>query len=321
MEYKIMIHPKIFEHSLNYFNLHTYPSSVIRPATICLFLLLPLVFLHGQELYFYGVNSRPLDSEQQALTLKEVRKTAQDHYTIITKHLAKDGWERGIRQKIRVRSENSLVIRESGPDRFFPRKIFREMGLTASGAFTFRDSDGNGVIREGTSSRFLPIHLEGKLTEYYPGGQIKSISQYRDNQLITNENWLSDGTRYTDNLFYSVDRLPEFEYGVQFFNSYLMQKLSNSGIDLSQIDDRVVIGWVIMETGAIDSPIALEGNSTQLKRILTDIIAALPGVWKPATLNGKPVRYFVTLPLNFFHRDVSFQNIETSSGVLIYDKF
>ncbi len=316
-----MIHLKIFEHSQNYFNLHKYPSSVIRPVTICLFLLLPQVLLHGQEMYFYGVNSRPLEDEQQALTLKEVRKIAPYKYSILTKHLTEDGWEKGSRQKVRIRSENSLVIRESDPDGFFPRKIFREMGLTATGTFSFRDSDRNGVIREGTSSRFLPIHLEGELTEYYPGGQVKSISQYSDNQLTSNENWLSDGTRYTDNLFYSVDRLPEFEYGVQFFNSYLMQKLSNSELDLSQIEDRVVIGWVIMETGALDNPIALEGNSTQLKQILIGIMAALPGVWKPATLNGNPVRYFVTLPLNFYHRDVSFQNIETSSGVLIYDKF
>ena len=36
----------------------------------------------------------------------------------------------------------------------------------------------------------------------------------------------------------------------------------------------------------------------------------LPGEWQPAELNGVPVRYFMTIPLNFMHREASFQDID-----------
>ncbi len=211
----------------------------MRLATLGLLLLLTLISINGQEVYYYGVNSKPVDNEEDALTLKEVRKKSDDRYVVLSRQFKQDGWSKAGRQKIRIRGERNLVIHETGPDRLFPRKITREIHRTETGSYSFRESNTENVIREGTSSTFLPLHLDGELIEYYPGGQVKSISQFEDNQLISNENWLADGTPYVDNLFYSVDQLPEFEYGVQFFNSYLMQKLSNTGSTFP----RLMTGW------------------------------------------------------------------------------
>lgn len=109
--------------------------------------------------------------------------------------------------------------------------------------------------------------------------------------------------------------------GNDFFRSYFLQQLNRSRVDLTQIDDRVVIGFVVMETGEIDGVIALEGKSRQLNQILVDIIAGLPGTWQPAVLDGSAVRYFMQVPLNFMQRQVSFRDLEFSWGVLHYNKY
>jgi glutamate/tyrosine decarboxylase-like PLP-dependent enzyme len=110
--------------------------------------------------------------------------------------------------------------------------------------------------------------------------------------------------------------------GDRFFHNYLLQSLENSTIDLSQIDDRVVIGWVVMETGELSGVIALEGKSMQLNQFLVQTIADLPGDWQPAELDGKPVRYFMSIPLNFMHKETNFQDIElTPEGYMNYTRY
>ena len=167
----------------------------------------------------------------------------------------------------------------------------------------------------------MPLYLEGTVTVYHPNGEIKSISEYHENQLISNENWISDGSKYIDSVFYSVDQEPEYQMGDEFFKAFLINKLAESKLDLTQIEDQVVIGWVVMETGQLAGAIALKGKSRQLNQILVNTVAELPGYWTPAMLNGKPVRYFMSIPLNFMQRNANFQDIEFSSGVMHYNRY
>jgi hypothetical protein len=100
-----------------------------------------------------------------------------------------------------------------------------------------------------------------------------------------------------------------------------MQQINRSEWDLSQIQDKVVIGWVVMETGNLEGAIALEGKSRQLNQFLANVISNMPGAWQPARLNGVPVRYFMQIPLNFEVRDVNFQELDYSTGRLHYSKY
>jgi hypothetical protein len=288
---------------------------------ITILLLLSASLTEAQEVYFYGVNSKPVENKEDALVMKEVRRLSDHRFVIKKSTFTGEKWRREGKQKIRVVGEGRLNIREFTMEGLYPEKFVRMFSHPGTENYQFRDSLDRILLRKGTASSLIPLELEGTLTEYYNSGQIKSVSQYHHNQLTGNENWLPDGSRYVDSIFYSVDRVPEFEYGPQFFNSYLMQKLKRSGFDLSLVDDKVVIGWVIMENGELASPVALEGESIQLRELLVTIIKELPGTWKPAVLNGNPVRYFMTLPMNFIHQDVTFQNLEVSGSMLHYDKF
>ncbi len=150
---------------------------------------------------------------------------------------------------------------------------------------------------------------------------MKSISEYRNNQLISNQNWLRNGDKYIDSIFYSADREPEYKMGPDFFHKYLLQNLYNSDIDLTQIQDVVEVAWVVMENGEMDGVIALSGRSLQLNQFLVNTIADMPGEWQPAMLNGKAVRYFISVPLNFQQNEINFQELELSSGTLFYNRY
>jgi len=298
---------------------------MLRGLYIGIFMMCRMV-LPDQDIYYYGVNSEPVNGPGDALAMKEVRPRAGSGFVIITRHLNHGEWRRTGRARLKFTEEGRITIRESDQQGLFPDRYTREyrpveITETTTGKYHFRDIRDGKVQREGFASSLVPLHLEGEITTWYGNDRVKSVSVYENNQLQSNRNWLPDGSRYVDTLFYSADRVPEFEYGVEFFNSYIMQRLHASGFDLSLVEDRIVIGWVIMENGSLEAPVALEGNNRQLRELLVEIMAGLPGTWKPAVLDGKRVRYFMTLPLNFYHQDVSFQNLEMSGSILHYDSF
>jgi hypothetical protein len=283
--------------------------------------LLPVPDVRGQEgTYYYGPNSRPVENRNEAVLLKEVDKRSKDSYIIKTRRKTEGAWKHVSREKITIQPDGNQLIRYRAGT-FFPKKILREMKKERPGVYRFRETVQDKVVRTGSSSAFLPLHLEGTVKEYHPNGEIKTIAEYKDNQLITNQNWLPDGSAYIDSVFYSVDQEPEYKMGDDFFNSYLLQNLMASKIDLSQVQDRVIIGWVVMETGELDGVIVLEGKISQLNSILVSIIRELPGSWEPALLEGSPVRYFMSIPVNFEHKGASFQELELSSGMLHYEKY
>lgn len=274
----------------------------------------------AQEVYYFGVNSEPLEHSERAIQRKEVVFRNDHKLTITTEQQTGDQWVQVSREKISSNGQHEWVIRYRA-ENLFSSKFYREYNEAEPGHFFFREYSLTSDIRTGSTSRKFPLSLEGTVTEYYPGGAVKSVSEYLDNQLITNKNWLKDGTRYIDSIFYSTDLEPEYENGPDFFRNYIVQKLAHSEWDLSQIRDLVVIGWVIMETGEMKGVRAMEGKSEQLNNFLVNVISEMPGKWQPARLNGKAVRYFMRYPLNFQVKDVNFQEIGFSTGQLYYNKY
>ena len=91
---------------------------------------------------------------------------------------------------------------------------------------------------------------------------------------------------------------------------------------LTQIQDEVIIGWVVMKDGTLDGIHTTKGKSRQLNEFLVQIISELPGTWTTARLNGQEVRYYMSIPLNFMQREANFQEIELSpGGVMHYNKY
>ena len=280
----------------------------------------------GQQYYYYGPNSRPVKNTNNARELKEVREKSKSQFIIKTRvkpesEKSVTEWPVTQQEKIKLEHDGTQFIRRKGKG-FFARKIYRTMTEKKPGYYEFSESDLAGnMLLSGYSSSYLPLNFEGVLTQYHSNGKVKSLSQFKDNQLVSNQNWLKSGEPYIDSVFYSTDTEPEYKMGPQFFNSYIIQSLNNSELDLSEINDVVEVGWVIMENGQMDGIITLSGKSRQLNQLIVNIIAGMPGEWQPAMLDGKAVRYFISVPLNFSHLEASFQEMELSSGTLHYNKY
>ena len=293
---------------------------MIRILLVLLMVILPAFHCSGQENYYYGANMRPVSSEKEAMFVKELTKKSEKKYVIETRVLAGSGWTHLERQKIRVNQDGILRIRIND-EHFFPRRIFRTMSGSASGLYTFEETAKQEKVRAGTSSTYLPLMLEGLVTEYYKNGAEKSVSIFQNNQLQSNQNWRPDGSPYIDSIFYTADKMPIFKPGVAYFQSCLIQHLVEAKVDLNEYDDDILIGWVVMENGHIDGVIPLKGKSKTLNQILVESITKIPGEWEPAVLDGKPVRYFISMPLTISHREAKFQDIEYSWGVLHYNRY
>lgn len=277
--------------------------------------------LHGQaQVYYYGPNSILLEQMENSRTYKEVKERSGKKYVIKTYHRAGERWDMSLIERIKVLDNGDLRIRYKA-NNFFAKKMLRTMEKIGPDHYQFVENRAENMVRDGMSSRFLPLHLEGAVTEFHPNGNVKSISEFHDNQLISNENWQSDGSKYIDSIFYSTDKGPEYKNGEAVFRQFLLQKLADSKIDLSMIEDEVVIGWVVMETGDIDGVMALQGKSGELNRFLVEAIKEIPGKWEPAVLNGSRVRYFMSIPLNFKQSNIRFQDVELSSGMLHYNSY
>ncbi len=276
--------------------------------------------MSGQETFYYGVNSRPVETADEAIVRKEVTRKSDKNIQIRTDRKADNEWEKVSTEKIRMRDQGEWMIKYRG-DRLFSSKFYREYEETGQGGYLFSEYTLASTIRTGSTTQKFPLSLQGTLTEYHPNGKVKSVAEYQDNQLIANQNWLEDGSRYIDSLFYSADQEPEYEYGPGFFHNYLLQKITRSEWDLSQIQDQVIIGWVVMETGELRGVVPLQGRSDELNHYLVNAIATMPGKWQPAMLNGKPVRYFMQIPINFDVRDINFQELDYSTGHLHYSKY
>lgn len=287
-------------------------------------LLIQVFSLEGkgqEEIYYYGTNSKPVKQRSDAVSYQVVEKKSERKYVIEKHKIIEGNWKKVGKEKVKIESDGNQIIHYND-NTIFSKKFYRSMERVGPGAYLFKEFTLNGEIRNGSSSTFLPLHLEGTVVEYHPNRELKSKSEYRDNQLISNENWLSNGARYIDSVFYSVDEEPEYQMGDAFFKNYLIQNLEKSKIDMSQIEDLVTLGWVIMESGELAGPITLTGKSRQLNEFLVKTISDMPGYWAPAQLDGVAVRYFMSIPLNFMQREANFQELELSpGGVMHYNKY
>ncbi len=293
---------------------------MIRTLLAISMVFIPAFYCLGQEIYYYGANSRPFRTEQEAVSVTKVDQKSENRYVINKRIRVNDSWIDVERQKIRIDSDGTFRIRIKG-ERLFPQTIYRQITASDSELYYFEETDHGSKIRTGSSSRYLPLQLEGMVTEYHPNGREKSVSFYQNNQLQSNQNWLSDGNPYIDSIFYSADQEPVYQPGVAYFNSFLLEELGKSEINLNEYDDDIVIAWVVMETGVIDGAIAMKGKSLEMNKLLCDIISRTPGEWKPAMLNGDPVRYFMSIPVNITHDEVKFQELEYTWGVLHYNRY
>ena len=103
-----------------------------------------------------------------------------------------------------------------------------------------------------------------------------------------------------DNVFSSADELPLFPGGIVD----LRKAIANSVVYPAEarrreIQGRVYVGFVIMEDGYIDGITVVKSVDPILDEAAIEAVKSFEYKWEPAKINGKNVRFFYTVPINF----------------------
>ncbi len=286
------------------------------------FLLLVLIFcinflVSGQMVHFYGVNNKPLTDVQNAITRIQINQPKDDRLEIETFIKWRDGWRNLYFERIKIKTDNEYLIRKYQNGRQTDKYV-RFYTMEPDGTYKFVEMNNDAVKRKGTTTTKIPLNFEGEVIEYYKNESVKSKSIYHDNQLVSNENWLQNGEKYIDNIFYSADIPPSYDIEQANLLSHVSNEFSKH--KLIDISGTILVGFVIMEDGTLTGAQIVEGIVPDLDQVAVNALESFQGKWQPALLNNTYVRYYCTMPINFKRADefVSFEYMDFTGGMLFY---
>lgn len=290
---------------------------IIHLVFIIVLYTLPYPALSQQDTIIYtGVNGT-LTTEDKADTRKEIHYQSTSRIEIITSKWMGKKWQITLEEQITREKENRYRIINKKDKKSDP--VIRQYSRLEDGTYLFREYIGKSLIRSGRTMRMFPVILDGACEEYYKSGQLKSRSVYSHDELVGNQNWLENGETYIDTVFYSADVEPLLTGGDAKIQQHVLQTFKNTGLDFTSVSGRVVVGFVVMETGEIKGVRIMKSLSSQIDLIAIFAIQSLNGNWSPARLHGKPVRYFQLFPINFIVKESTFQYMEFNGSMIYYN--
>ena len=278
--------------------------------------LLPLFsFSQTDTVYYFGVNGKT-DNLGKKEIMKKVDYRGRKKIEVKTYKATETDWQLIYTEKIKVVKDSVFEIRMKGDE--FSGRVTRIFEPMDNGSFKFTDRLNSTVKRTGITKLKVPLIFDGTVTENYNSGKIKSVSEYKNNALISNKNWLSDGTPMVDNIFYSVDSEPRFEPGMTFIHQQVRQAIKDAKFDLLTVEGKMVVGIVITKEGKIDGVQIVKGISQILNGIIVDALSKVEGAWVPAKLNNQNVNYFQMIPINFIYNNYKFDYLEMDRGMMYW---
>lgn len=283
-----------------------------------LFIFLPFL-LAGQNdtIFYFGPNGKMSSGENPVLR-KEIKYRGKNRIRVTTEKKSDNGtWTFLFTERIVRKTPDLFHIRIKGQE--FTERIVRRFKLQPEGLLRFTDLQNEQVKRTGFTLSKIPLLFHGEVVEYYTNGNKKSASVYENNELISNQNRKENGEKYIDDIFYSVDREPRFLQGTQALHAHVLKTFRESKVDLSQMEGRLVVGFVVMEDGTIDGIRIEQGLGLDVNNLALTAFHTLQGTWQPARLNGENVRFYQLFPINFIYREFDFDYLEMRGSMLYWE--
>ena len=280
-------------------------------AVLCFFIISTTVFAQKESVIYIGTNGK-LTTLDHAIYMQKVNNKSARVSLIQTYTLNDANWEKTSSEQFKKLNDSTYQIKARGKN--FKGTILRIFVRQADKSFKFKDVVNSNIIKTGFAKSVMPLLFDGQVFEFYPGGNKKSIAKYKDNELVSNENWSENGDKYIDNIFYSVDKDPTFSPGKKVLQDQILKAYKDAGIDISVINGSMIIGFVVMEDGTIDGIKLIKGLGPTINSVTLESFSNLKGTWTPAKLNNHTVRYFQVFPINFINKETHFNYAEIGKG-------
>jgi hypothetical protein len=288
----------------------------MKNLLFALIFIIPLIsFCQNDTVYYFGVNGK-IDNPEKKDIMKKVDYHSAKKIKVKTYKAGEAEWQLIYTEKIKVVKDSVFEIRMKGDE--FSGRVTRIFEPLDNGSFKFTDRLSSNVKRTGTTKQKVPLIFDGTVTENYNSGKIKSVSEYKNNTLISNKNWQPDGTPLVDNIFYTVDSEPRFEPGMAFIHQQVRKAIIDAKFDLLTVEGKMVVGLVITKEGKIGGVQIVKGISQILNGIIVDAFSKVEGSWVPAKLNNQNVNYFQMVPINFIYNKYNFEYLEMDRGMMYW---
>jgi len=275
-------------------------------------------FLMGKNdtVILLGPNGKINPSGAEVLK-KEIKYRSKKKVRIRTYKSDADTWQRLFVERIKIQDSVTYLIYVKGDQ--FSDLITRRFETLPNGTLQFTDFQNGTIRRTGQTLKKIPLLFHGQVTEYYPDGQKKSEADYKNNELISNRNWTVDGKEYIHHVFYSVEREPRYLRGTHLLHDHILKTFNESKVDMSEMEGKIVVGFVVMENGTIDGIRIDQGLNQVMNQLALKAFRTLAGEWQPALLNGENVRYYQLFPIQFIYHKFEFDYLEMRGSMLYWD--
>ena len=162
--------------------------------------------------------------------LQKIRRFTCQKYSIQKKNATvqtlikkENKWEKFCAEQYKKMDDSTYQVKSNGEN--MPDNCLRTYRKQSDGLWMFKDLEKGNISRIGYTKSMIPLLLEGEVIEYFPNGNMKSKSIYKNNELVSNENWLENGDKYIDNVFYSVDTEPTFNSGMTVLHQHIKNRI------------------------------------------------------------------------------------------------
>ncbi len=281
-----------------------------------LFLIPMLVFSQKDTTYIFGVNGR-MGEITNPKSRKEIKYNKPNKLVVITSIKKENEWRELFSEKIKIQNDSTFTIKIKSDE--FSGVVIRKFEKQENGIFKFTDWLDERIKRTGHSLKKVPLILVGKVTDFYTNGKIKSVSEYKDNELVTNTNWLPNGEKNVDDIFYSVDSEPLFNDGIGRLHQHILRTFKDYKIDLEGVQGNLLVGFVVTTDGKIQGIRVVKGIAPQINTVAVKAFETSLGTWTPAKIDGKDVNYFQLFPINILHKDYKFDSIEMDGRMMYWE--
>lgn len=286
-------------------------------ALLGFFFIATAGFSQRESVIYIGTNGKLTTLAHAVYMQKTVTKSPKIS-TVQTFQFKDSTWQRIYSEQYKKLNDSTYQVNGNGGN--IPATTIRTFVRKSDESWKFRDVVKKKVFREGYAKSVMPLLFHGQVTEYYPSGSKKSVSEYSNNELVSNENWYEIGDKYIDNIFYSTDTEPTFNSGMTVLHQHILKGFKDAKIDVSAIKGSMIVGFVVMENGTIDGIKIVKGLAPGINSITYNsfMTLSLKGKWTPAKLNNQPVRYYQLFPINFLSNQSPIKYVEVRHEDLHY---
>jgi len=269
---------------------------IIKLLIFC-FISIQIQAQHTEKVY-YKANGQIIDNQENASLYVDLKKTRKGY--VCDEYIkTENGWQKGLHEVLKLKNDSIVKIRRYlyGDLTETIIRVFRE---TSDSLFLIKDYKNEILVSTGQSKNFYPLIKHGTFKNYFDNGQIKSIEQFENNKLLSNERWKENDKTDISNVFEYSDVLPNYKGSIEEYRKYISQNLRYPQDAKRQgIQGVVYVQFVVMENGELNGINLLRGINKALDVEAIRVVTDTPESWNPGLIDNKPVRVHIVLPVIF----------------------